>query len=183
MVNCDVFVIPCAANRAGCSDDAGLEIFRPLFHLEYMQPLHRLAEAHPSIHIGLIALFGLSSFGCATFLKTQEAVGIATLVFNTIAFVAGMGFFSCKRHNLDKVAAKHVASSFRFVVCVVFLAAFVALGARAAYVGKLSPWQAAAVAVLTLPFLVSVLADCSPRLSAFSQICISVGLELLLSLL
>lgn len=89
-----------------------------------------------------------------------------------------MKCFSCKRHNLDKVAAKYVASSFRFVVCVVFLAAFVALDARAAYLGKLSQWQAAAVAVLTLPFLVSALADCSPRLSAFSQICISVGLEL-----
>jgi hypothetical protein len=179
MVNCEVFVIPLAANQAGCSDGAGLEIDRPLFSLEYLQPLHRLAEAHPSVHIGLIALLGLSSFVCSVFLKTQEAVGIATLVLNTTAFVVGMGFFSCKRHNLDKVAAKHVASSFRFVVCVVFLAAFVALDARKAFLGKNSPWQAASIAVMTLPFVVSTLADCSPRLSAFSQICISVRLWLL----
>ena len=172
---CRVFAIPCTTNHVdSASVDLELELERPLFHLKYLHYLSALAQAYPAFYICMFAVFGLFSFLCSTFFKSQEDAGIATLVLNCVTFVVGLGFFACKRHNLDRVAVKRVASSFRFAVCGLFLATFFGLDVRLAYIGKKSPWTVAAVAVLTLIFGLSALCDCSPRLSAFSQICISV---------
>jgi hypothetical protein len=172
---CRVFTIPCTTNHVdSASVDLELELERPLFHLNYLHFLSALAQAYPAFYICMFAMFGLFSFLCSAFFKSQEDAGIATLVLNSVTFVVGLGFFACKRHNLDRVAVKRVASSFRFAVCGLFLAMFFSFDVRLAYIGRKSPWTVAAVAVLTLIFGLSALCDCSPRLSAFSQICISV---------
>ena len=137
---CRVFAIPCATNHVdNASVDLELELERPLFHLKYLHYLSALAQAYPAFYICMFAMFGLFSFLCSTFFKSQEDAGIATLVLNCVTFVVGLGFFACKRHNLDRVAVKRVASSFRFTVCGLFLAMFFGFDVRLAYIGKKSP--------------------------------------------
>jgi hypothetical protein len=172
---CRVFAIPCTTNHAdSASVDAELELERPLFHLKYLHCLSALAQAYPAVYIFMFAVFGLCSFLCTIFVQSPEGAGVASLLFISVTFVVQLGFFACKRHNLDRVAVKRVASSFRFAICGLFLATFFGIYVRLAYMGNATPWTVAAVAVTTLIFGLSALCDCSPRLSAFSQICISV---------
>ena len=61
------------------------------------------------------------------------------MVLGIIVMVGLLGFFSCKRHNIDSIAAKHVSTSFRFV-CICALSLFaVAFAVRASYLGKRTP--------------------------------------------
>lgn len=177
---CRVFFIPCVvhplleAARGPRDPLEGLEITRPLLTLRWLRHLHRFAEAHTNIYIATITLLGVASFSCQLLLKTNEEKGQGTLVFNSAVFILGLGFISSKRNTLDKVAAIHVISSFRFLVLALFLAVMVALGARTSHLGTTSPWQTVSGAVLSLIFLTCALLDCSPHLPAFSQTCISV---------
>jgi hypothetical protein len=177
---CRVFFIPCVvhplldAARGPSESLEGLEICRPLLTLRWLRHLHRFAEAHTNVYIATITLLGVASFSCQLLLITNEGKGQGTLVFNSAVFVLGLGFISSKRNTVDKVAAIHVISSFRFIVLALFLSVMIALGARTSHLGTTSAWQTVSGAVLSLIFLTCALLDCSPHLPAFSQTCISV---------
>jgi hypothetical protein len=95
-------------------------------------------------------------------------------MMNFAVFVFAIGYFSSKHHNLDRVAAKHVVLSFRFVFCVVLSLIWLSLFFRFAYLGAISFWiWAWIVAIVPLLFL-CLLLDGSPKVSVFVQICISV---------
>lgn len=177
---CQVFSIPCTTNRdMGSSSPRWLEAKRPFFNLSFLRPLHRLAVAHPNCYIGFAALTAFASFGCS-FLRDFALGGMLCFFLNSFAFILGLGFFSCKRHNLDRVAACSVVRSFRFLLITALLLAFFGLQVRFVHLGIKSPWQAAAIGILAFPFCLCALSDCSPSVSAFTQICISVSVPHLL---
>jgi hypothetical protein len=86
-----------------------------------------------------------------------------------------LGFLSSKRYGADRVAAKHVALSFRFAVIVALRATDLALAARRVYTIGRHPTEAVANAFVGLLFCLCVLLDCSPHLPALVQIFISVN--------
>lgn len=178
---CQVFSIPCTTNRdMGSSSPGWFEAKRPFFNLIFLRPLHRLAVAHPNCYIGFAALTAFASFGCS-FLRDFALGGMLCFFLNSFAFILGLGFFSCKRHNLDRVAALSIVRSFRFLLITALLLAFFGLQVRFAHLGIKSPWQAAAIGILAFPFCLCALSDCSPSVSAFTQICISVSVPHLLA--
>jgi hypothetical protein len=112
--------------------------------------------------------------------------GVTTLVFNSATIASFLIFLSGNRYNLDKVAAKHIATSFRFATCTFLLLQIVALDTRKAYLTSTLPsteivgerihfTQAAAVAVFALIFCTALLLDCVPHLPATAQFLISVS--------
>jgi hypothetical protein len=178
--NCRVFSIPCAAipNADGIhnADDGGSgpgrELARPLFCIKYAQRLQRLAEAHPACYVASLVCFTtVPAFVFPRESPLLPAANIATLVL-------GIVFFSSQRHNLDRVASKHVASSFRFLYSAVLWALIFALIARQAYRGsdQRTYWSAANQFAMALVFLLSLLLDCSPRVPPAVQFLISVML-------
>jgi hypothetical protein len=173
---CQVFLIPCVVHDTHDGFYERLELARPLFNFYFLRPLHRFSESHTNYYIAAIVFLGVSSFLCETLLTTIEDRGRATFSLNCGVFLLSLGFISSKRNNLDKAAAKHVASSFRFVVLSLFLTGFVLLGFRTSVLGSTSPWQTASGVILCFIFLASAVLDCSPHLPAFSQTCISVRL-------
>jgi hypothetical protein len=176
IARCRVFVVPCTIHDEGAGGpQQGLQLARPLLNLTFLRPLHRLADLHTNYYILLITLLGFSSFLCQTLLSDNDARGQASLCFNFAVFVLSMGFISSKRNNLDKVAASHVISSFRFLLVTLFLLSMIALSSRTSFIGITSPWQTLSAVVLSLIFLVCALLDCSPLLPPFSQTCISVA--------
>jgi hypothetical protein len=181
IARCRVFVIPCVIDEysnsergAHRSSHEGLELTRPLLKLHCLRRLQHVAEVHPNVYIASITLLGLSSFLCQSLINTNDGKGQATLAFNSAVFILGLGFISSRRNTLDRVAARHVMTSFRFIVLALFLTAMISLGARTSHLGTTSPWQTASGAALSLIFLTCALLDCSPHLPAFSQTCISV---------
>jgi hypothetical protein len=165
-----VFVIPCVQN-------GGLgvpELSRPLFRLNFLKPLHRLADAYPNWYILANASLMLGSFGLSFLSYYGQGVEILVAVMNFAVFIFAVGYFSSKHHNLDRVAAKHVVLSFRFVFCVVLSLIWLSLFFRLAYLGTISFWiWVGILAIVPLLFL-CLLLDCSPKVSVFVQICISV---------
>jgi hypothetical protein len=149
-----------------------------LFDLKILRPLQRLAENHPAPYFCVIALLGFSSLG-SSFVRDRGAEAILLLVFNSSTFIVGMGFFTCRRQNIDRVAAKHVVLSFRFLSCVGFLAAFIAISTLSAIAGRMLWLKVASRVMLTLPFFVCAMLDCSPRPSALTQFIISVRVQYL----
>lgn len=158
--------------------DLRLELERPLFDLKILRPLQRLAENHPAPYFCVIALLGFSSLG-SSFVRDRATEAILLLVFNSSTFIVGMGFFTCRRQNIDRVAAKHVVLSFRFLSCVGFLAAFIAISTLSAIAGRMLWLKVASRVMLTLPFFVCAMLDCSPRPSALTQFIISVRVHYL----
>jgi hypothetical protein len=178
IARCHVFVIPCVSSQhssAAAGSYECVELTRPLLQLPLLRLLHAFADAHANLYIAVITLLGLGSFMCQTLLGTNDQKGQACLVLNSAAFVLSLGFISSKRYALDKVAAKQIMFSFRFVIVSLFLAAMIALGSFLSHRGITSPWQTSAGAVFALIFLICVLLDCSPNLPAFAQTCISVA--------
>jgi hypothetical protein len=175
IARCRVFVVPCTIRDDGAAGPhQGLQLARPLLNLTFLRPLHRLADIHTNYYVLSITLLGVCSFLCQTLLSDNDARGQASLCFNFAVFVLSMGFISSKRNNLDKVAAMHVISSFRFLLVSLFLLSMIALSSRTSFIGTTSPWQTLSAVVLSLIFLVCALLDCSPHLPPFSQTCISV---------
>ena len=86
-----------------------------------------------------------------------------------------LGFLSSKRYGLDRVAAKHVALSFRFAVIVALLATDVALQARRVYTVGSHPARVVALVFVGLFFCLCVLLDCSPQMPPSAQIFLSVS--------
>jgi hypothetical protein len=93
-----------------------------------------------------------------------------------------MWFLSSQHYNLDRVAVKQVALSFRFGIFVVLLSQWKAFNARRAYLvlnenqtsiyntSNRSPWTVFAVVALALLFTSCLLLDCCPHLPAATQI-------------
>jgi hypothetical protein len=172
---CRVFVIPCVKSD-GAKEGAGpgVEIARPLFKMGCLKPLQRLADAHPMRYLCFGFFIAMLSLGSTIVFPSIHIQGIATLILNSFLLVMFLGFTSSSRYNFDRVAAKHVATSFRFATFIVLLAMFIALEARRAYLGIRSPLQTLAIAILCLFFCLCALIDCAPQFSAMFQIWVSV---------
>ena len=169
------FDIPCVESDCNLSTglvSSGLQLTRPLFRINCVFPngMLRLADLHEKIYVCVVFIIAIASF-VASELQPEET---ATLVFDLIAVYCTLGFFSCKRHNFDSVAAKHVAMSFKFVCILLLFLVYVALRVRLACLGNRSPQTACATLVFALGFLLCLLGDCSPNLSMISQSAISV---------
>jgi hypothetical protein len=173
---CRVFVIPCVKSRVEASALL-FELQRPVFKLKYPQSLQWFVAAFPNCLGFAFFIFSSLAFLFARIwsgTSEQDKKGSATLACNFAIFVAIIVFFSSSRYNLDRVAAKHVVSSFRFVACAVLLMMFVALEWRKAHIGDDSYYETASIAVLSLVFCATALLDCSPHFPMPSQIFISV---------
>ena len=85
-----------------------------------------------------------------------------------------LGFLSSKRYGLDRVAAKHVALSFRFAIFVTLLATDFALSVREVYTIDKPPTYVVGIAFSALFFCLCILLDCSPHVPPSVQIYISV---------
>jgi hypothetical protein len=168
-----VFVIPCVRNR-GLGVPDPVELARPLFRLNFLKPLHRLADAYPNWYILANASLMLGSFGLSFVSYYGQGVEILVAVMNFAVFVFSFGYFSSKHHNLDRVAAKHVVLSFRFVFCVGLSCIWLSLFFRLAYLGAISFWIWAGILAIVPILFLCLLLDCSPKVSVFVQICISV---------
>jgi hypothetical protein len=175
---CRVFVIPCVAVRDSGGGGGGFAVARPVFDVRWLRPLQRLADAYPRGYFGSVFLF-LFVLGLVLwvfiFRGQAEAQSISALVFSFFICIAMLGFLSSKRYGLDRVAAKHVALSFRFAVIVALLATDVALTARRVYTIGLHPTVAFAFVFLGLAFCLCVLLDCSPQMPPSAQIFLSVS--------
>jgi hypothetical protein len=173
--NCRVFSIPCVAihNADDGGSGPGLELARPLLCIKYAQRLQRLAEAHPACYMASLVCFAT----VLPFVSGRESPLLP--VANVSILVLGIVFFSSKRHNLDRVASKHVVSSFRFLYSAVLWAFTFALITRQAYQGaeQRTYWSAANQLAMALVFLFSLILDCSPRVPPAVQFLISVMLS------
>jgi hypothetical protein len=174
---CRVSVIPCEAVRDAGGGGGGFALARPVFDMIWLQPLQRLADAHPRFYVGFMVLFlAVPGYACYIIFRNRtEDRGISYLVFMLLVCVMMLGFLSCKRYGLDRVAAKHVALSFRFAVIVVLLATDVALAARRVYTIDRHPTEAVALVFAGLFFCLCMLLDCSPHLPPSAQIFVSVN--------
>jgi hypothetical protein len=172
---CRVFVIPCVVAR-DAGGGGGFAVARPVFDVRWLRPLQRLADTNPRFYIGFGSFFfGVPSVACFIILKDQsELRGILNLVLNFLMCIMMLSFLSSKRYGLDRVAAKHVLLSFRFVVIVVLLATDVTLSVLRVYKFGRHPTLSVANALAGLVFSMCMLLDCSPHLPASAQIFLSV---------
>jgi hypothetical protein len=104
-------------------------------------------------------------------LLSGQANAISTLVLIFCMCIMLLGFLSSKRYGLDRVAAKHVALSFRFAIFVTLLATDIALTISQVY---RHPTSAVAYAFTALLLCLCILLDCSPHVPPSVQIYISV---------
>ena len=169
-----VFAIPCAESDCNLVSSER-HLTRPLFRIQWFFPnaMIRFADLHENLYRLL-----LFSIVIASFVASQlQPADTATFVLNLILFYCMLGFLSCKRHNFDSVAAKHVATSFKFVCILLLFLFYFALTVRLAFLGNRSPQSACATLVFALILLLCLLGDCSPNLSMMSQSLISVGMR------
>jgi hypothetical protein len=179
VANCRVFVIPCVIIRdeMGALSRPHFALVRPLFHRDasLLRPLRQLASAHPKMYFVFSFSFVMvPNIACAIFCARTFDKGVATLILNVALLILFLGFCSSIHGNLDTVAVKHVASSFRFAICVALLAQGVALDSRLAFNGEISFLQPMAVAVMAMLFCSCALLECSPTLPVTAQIVITV---------
>jgi hypothetical protein len=184
-LQCRVFVIPCVARHDGQTEirDAEFALAKPAFDLRWLRPLQRVADAHTKLYMGIsVGCFGVPSLVCLMFLS-DEVRGLVCLILNSACFVMILGFFSSKRYNLDKEAAKHVALSFRFAIIAALLVFWIFLSVRRAYLVatganiygyRQTPWDSFALSAFCVIFLFVMLFDCIPQLPALVQIVATV---------
>ena len=172
---CRVFVIPCVRlGDGGGGGEGEVVLARPLFGLRWLAPLSRLADAHPRMYTGFtFFLLVVPSFSSIIFLRDQ-AKGISNLVLNLFILMMLFGFLSSKRYNLDRVAAKHVLLSFRFLIIAFLLAIDIFLSIRLVITSDKHITEVVASALSRLCFCLCILVDCSPHLPPAVQIVISV---------
>ena len=131
-------------------------------------------RASPVLHRFRIFFLAVPGIACAIFWGGGQAGGIPTLVLNVFICIMALGFMCSKRYGLDRVAAKHVALSFRFAIFVTLLATIVALNIREAYTIDTHPAYVAAYTFAALFLCLCTLLDCSPHVPPLVQIYISV---------
>ena len=171
VARCRVFVIPCVEVHAG-----DFSLARPLLDLKCLRPLQRFADAHHRLYWGFfIGFLSLPGVLCSLFLKNGPEKGVSTLVLGLLQCIMCAGFMSSRRWSLDRVAVKHVASSFRFAIFFAAITIDIALSIRAVYRHTMHPTQSASIAILCVLFCMCVLQDCSPHLPSYIQILISVS--------
>jgi hypothetical protein len=159
----------------GAGAGGELAIARPVLQWRCLLPLRRLADAHPKFYIWFFLLVCVVPYFALLFLLINGPVrGSVALAFNIIHVFGALGFLSSSRYGIDAAAAKHVAASFRFLTIASLACMMVLVDVRSAYIGSLHPSQAAAIAVLALLFLMTLLFDCSTRLPAEVQVAVSV---------
>jgi hypothetical protein len=178
LLRCRAFVIPRVANHdAQIGTDIEFVMARPAFDFRFLRPLQRLADAHPKSYIIFSFWFLIiPTYAFRLFLR-DPAKGISSLFGNLGIFIMLLGYLSSRRHGLDRVAVKHVTLSFRFAMCVVFIAQWIALSIRDSYIGRFHPTQILGDVFLNLIFFGCALLDCSPHLSTSSQIVVTVTLS------
>jgi len=168
-----VFTIPCVEGNSNLSTELAaseMQLVRPLFRIKFPGVMVRFAESHASLYAYVLLIVVLASLTCSLL----ERTGAATMVLDIILLYCCTGFFSCKRHNIDSVAAKHVSTSFRFVCICLLLIFTVALEARSLYLGQRSPPNVVTVIVRILTYILCLLVDSSPNLPLTVQTAISV---------
>ena len=133
----------------------------------------RFADLHEKLYVCAVFAVVVTNLVTSVLLPSDTKL----LVLNLAVFYCTLGFFACKRHNIDSAAAKHVAASFKFLCIVLLFLLFLALQLRLACLGKASPQIVCAVLVFALEILLVLLADCSPNLSTTAQSVISVRLR------
>ena len=168
-----VFSIPCVARGVNMSSQSEHGLARPLFKFSFLKPLQQLAEAHPAAYLCFFMFFILGSFVCSSVL---EDPGLATVPLNSFVLVGMLGCFSCRRHNFDVVACKHVVTSFRFVFFVSLLFTWILIDIRRSYfrIQNFTPLATVGVVIAILILIIAVITDCSPRVSATMQVYMSV---------
>jgi hypothetical protein len=170
-----VFAIPCVEND---NSDLAIRLLlvRPLFSSKLFPSIMlRFAEAHGNIYIVALAVVGLASLVCVLFESTSNA----SMVLNSIVLYAGFAFFACRRHNIDSVAAKHVATSFRFVVLCMLVFVVFAMEVRLAYLGKRTPQNVIGSVLMLFGFILTLFVDCSPHLPQIVQTTIPVSASII----
>lgn len=184
---CRVFLIPCTAvhEHIGNGEDV-FALARPFFEFKCLRPLQRIAEAHPKRYFSFGFFFlGVPSFLLYSLLERRMRE-IIIIALNASIFIAILAFISGRRYNLDRVAAKQVALSFRFAIYCVLVSQWIALDARRAYLvlneGQTGNYgttflDVAAVAVLAICFCVCLLLDCSPNLPVTVQFFVTVSVH------
>jgi hypothetical protein len=143
LLRCGVFVIPCvAAQDAATGAENQFVLARPAFELRCLRPLQWLADRHPKRYFALALIFIGSKIVIYFFLYffspsfamyfvfDRANWNAANLVFSLLMVVHMLGFLSSKRWGIDRVAAKHIAKSFRFVVIAGLFSIDVALDTR-----------------------------------------------------
>jgi hypothetical protein len=173
-----VFAIPCVESSSyptsGPKTASGLQMVRPLFRIKFPDFIVRSAELHPNIYSCVLLAFGLGHIACFQLQTRVADQGTAAMVLGIIVMVGLLGFFSCKRHNVDSIAAKHVSTSFRFVsICVLCLFA-VAFTVRSSYLGYRTPQSVVSGITTYMAFVLCLLVDCCPTLPKIVQTVISV---------
>ena len=176
---CRTFLVPRVA------DAYAFAITRPVLDLKCFRLLQRLADAHPKFYFSFVfCFFTLTSFLCEILLPDLYR-DISVLCLDSFSFTILLGYWSSRRHGLDRVAVRHVASSFRFAALFVLWMVYITVNATAVLVDpnqvSLSEIAVAKVflqiavgAVQTLLFLGCALMDCCPHTSTVIQIFIMV---------
>lgn len=174
VARCRTFVIPCRASEA----ELEIVMTRPAFDLKFMRPLQHLADIHPKFYVSIVFfLLAVPNVLCLIFLQDASSAphrSIANIVLNLLMVIMFLGVLSSRRLGLDRVAAIHVVSSFRFAACSALLAQWVGIYAYNAHTGAISPATATAIALLAVMFLECALLDCAPHLPTSTQILITV---------
>ena len=177
-----VFAIPCVEGNSNLSTRLTapeLQLARPLFRIKFPGIIVHFADFHASLYFIVLFMLVMASVAC----NELEHTGTATVVFNILIISGLLGFLSCKRYNIDSVAAKHVSTSFRFVCICLLLLFGIALSVRRTYLGQHSPQHLVALIIIFVTFSLCLLVDCSPNLPAAVQTAISVHQSILLILM
>jgi hypothetical protein len=174
---CRVFVIPCVRlGDGGGGGEGEVVLARPAFGLRWLAPLQRLADVHPRMYWVFTFVFVIVPLISTTFIN-DGGLGILVVAFvlNFLMLIVILGFLSSKRFNLDRVAAKHVVLSFRFVSIAILLVTDVALLLWQAFTSQQSAWISFfGQSLIWVHFCCSLFLDCSPHLPPVVQFFISV---------
>jgi hypothetical protein len=170
LVRCGVFHIPCVARTGAPSE---FELARPLFQSRLLLKMGSVADAHPTKFAIVFGLIGVLSATC-TFFDASALGRFITLVLNVLNIACLSAIMSSNRYNVDRVAVKHVAMSFRYALCVLLLLQYNALNVRKAILQLDSAWTPPATALMSMLFLQSAFLDCCPNFSPTAHVFLSV---------
>jgi hypothetical protein len=167
LLRCRAFVIPCVAvHDVAEGADIGFAMARPAFDLIFLRPLQRHADAHPKFYFSFLFFFlAVPSIACELMQEYNSAVGAATICLTSCMVIMLLGYLSSRRYGLDRVAVKHVVSSFRFATLGLLCACYIALNIRRVSFNEIHATTAATTVIFCLLFLGFLLLDCS--VSAF----------------